>query len=388
MAMTAPVPSTRALATSEPGSSSYLSICAFYHRHLQVELSPPCAKATACEAQRSAIGACPLREAQSELLSMIPDEGAPPLTTFRRQLMRATSGRSLLVVGDSMSRQSYFVLVSRLRGEPYPVDANTWQDISFRQFLGLPQPPGGTSRRVADSLLSLHTRSKPSKPLFRNHSQWVRKQVRDAAAAETAVDFAWAPCYDDPSWPAAAGKTLPDRAGYYSHVVIFAPTYWLLPNFLCKLPMRGPAGLLELWEPWLRSNRPATRYSIVNAPAQNVPRLHRHNASRLNTELQQLFENGSFPPNWEHVDFSALSLQLRATPVASGKNARTDSWHFVCQFATKSDKLLLNRNRSLVHMWAHADGTGCDEVANTALWKGLLLDAQPRKETASRESSM
>ena len=133
--------------------------------------------------------ACPV------ILGTSFDHNEPAAYHKRDQLLDALNNRSLVIVGDSMARQAFGVLIARLRGLDVVVDYNGHYDLTYSLLR--------SGSRVADALWL------PTLPLTQLASyrekgaqlpaieRWAVDQVGSAEQhrlRRTRVDFIWAPC--------------------------------------------------------------------------------------------------------------------------------------------------------------------------------------------------
>ena len=93
---------------------------------------------TRCAADRDKVRACPV------ILGTSFDHNEPAAYHKRDQLLDALNNRSLVIVGDSMARQAFGVLIARLRGLDVVVDYNGHYDLTYSLLR--------SGSRVADAL--------------------------------------------------------------------------------------------------------------------------------------------------------------------------------------------------------------------------------------------
>ena len=326
------------------------------------------AGASRCEADRDALGACVVN---------LGIEGAVSASTpyaRRRELLAALTGRSVAIVGDSMARQAFAVLVARLRGADHVLDFNVHHDVRYQLFRS-------ADDRVADALQLPHG-SLPQLALSQTNRQmgitdWALARLAGAAPADvsnTTVDYVWAPCSYNIQ---AAASTVRKRREAYDRIVLFVPAYWHLTESCghSKRAMLNATSdaIAALWQPWINASRPNTTYTIVNAPVENLRPGWVAKQRALNAALNVSFAAGGVFPaaNWELIDWETMMKRAKpATVVPMGD--QKGSWHYACQFYRHSS-WYLNANHTL-NVMTHAAGD-CAEGGSTPLWEAMLLAA-------------
>ena len=389
------------------------------------------ASSTRCAGDRNSISQCPLCLAHSSLISR---------RRHGRQasLIEALLAAPLAIVGDSMSRQAFITLVTRLRGPDLPVvDFNLHgRCMAMRGCMAAryelymaPMPPGSPSyARVADGYglqhLSLDwlapqrlsseppkkatnaSTKRPTRSVFdwaaeRVLSEWHSVSASAAVAASlrqqrwspplprvqsTAIGFFWAPCTY--MLPDAAKEVHPTllKSTPWRHVVYFAPAYWHLTG-ACGAKHHLNAtreAVLNVWRPLLDQSNASLTYTVVSAPTENVGAQSRQeHLRRLNALLRALFATGAFPPNWSLLDWAALTNNRTVPyPTVTPFGDQKHSWHYACQFYRQHSWYTMNTHHNVTLMTKEGSGD-CGEEANTLLWEEMLLKPQGRGGTRS-----
>ena len=103
-------------------------VCAFDWR-FDVKFAPAgCRDSNAtsrCIADRDALRSCPV------VLGRALSKDAPSVYVHRRSMLSAVANRSIAIVGDSMARQAYAVLIARLRGLDVVLDFNVHTNVHY-----------------------------------------------------------------------------------------------------------------------------------------------------------------------------------------------------------------------------------------------------------------
>ena len=369
------------------------------------------ASSTRCAGDRNSISQCPLCLAHSSIISR---------RRHGRQasLIDALLAAPLAIVGDSMSRQAFITLVTRLRGPDLPVvDFNLHgRCMAMRGCMAAryelymaPMPPGSPSyARVADGYGVQHlpldwlapskatnvSTKRPRRSIFdwaaeRVLSEWHSVSASTAVHQQlprvqsTAIGFFWAPCTYMLSDAAKEVHPTLLKSTPWKHVVYFAPAYWHLTG-ACGAKHHLNAtreAVLNVWRPLLDQSNASLSYTVVSAPTENVGAESRQeHLRRLNALLRALFATGAFPPNWSLLDWAALTNRTVPYPTATPFGDQKHSWHYACQFYRQHSWYTMSTHHNVTLMTREGSGD-CGEEANTLLWEKMLLKPQGRGGT-------
>lgn len=391
-------------------------------------MQPACTTAL-CRAHQSALSRCSPLLAQDGVFHEASQ-------SLRSKLIRTLSGQHIIILGDSMARQAAHTLISRLRGDSALLDFAARNGMTYLLEVDAQQ-------RTRDQLVILaRAAQRGSSSAFAAEAASASSQQLSSVAAT--IRISWLPCWCLSELRQSAGATRQmihhHDAALRSHVVIFAPNYWHITRS-CSNPAPKPTvpsaeEYARTWERWMREGdsgtrsgtHSGTRYTIVNAPLENVPmRSARGNllpdSRELNSHLSNLFRSGRFPKSFELADFHGLvrsMLPAKRAPEGpeptmwEGKHADATSsartgdvgpapgWHYVCYLSNWREVLpALSSSRRWrdgggvdppsvrLVVAGHPSGSGCDEGGNTPLWR-MLLGLKPaaaqrfmRKSTGS-----
>ncbi len=394
------------------------------------------ANSTRCKSDRDHINQCALCLGHSSVISR---------RRHGRQakLIDALLAAPLAIVGDSMSRQAFITLITRLRGPDLPVvDFNLHGAVKYKLFMA-PMPPGSWSyARVADGYNLPHlpldwlappnasggapntamadaSAKRPTRSVFdwaaeRVLSDWRRNWRPPTAASSdstsasselaasyapaaplphvqsTSVGFYWAPCTymlldaAKEVHPTLLKPTAP--APPWQRVVYFAPAYWHLTGACGAKHILNATSeaVLRVWKPLLNLSNASLLYTVVTAPTENVPTSAKAAHQRkLNALLRAQFAAGAFPPNWSLLDWAALTDRTPPYPTVVPFGDQKHSWHYACQFYRNHAWYTLSTHHNVSLMTKVGSGD-CDEEANTLLWTELLLRNTPVRAAPRR----
>ena len=347
---------------------------------------------SACLEQRRSIRQCPLTLGAREMLPL-------NISDHRRMALISTLRRRQIgVIGDSMARQAFTTLTSRLRGQVHVIDPNSFRHWRYTLAIG--------RYHMADALepWSLYTgrvdvlphhlfgvpRDTTSEPAPQTARQWAMSHAqRGSSGAVTAeVSYSHAPCLAD---VLKGVRRLPSTVTSF---FIFAPAFWHMLG-QCRnsthpwsdLPAPSVHWQAVLDEAAQRSN---ASFTLIIPPLERA-RTERTRNTRVWQELAHVALRKSFQAGgqfhaagWRLFDFGALTRSIGPSMAPAtatwqqGANsdaptlAAFSNWHYVCQ-PTIADLWKTGGAAKVMHVAAHPDG-GCDDVANTALWDELLLD--------------
>ena len=317
---------------------------------------------------------------------------------LRRKFMSALRGQRILVVGDSMARQSFVTLVSLLRGSKDVIDVvvqnnksirsseSAGVDISYTQattdhgtvidLLDLPWTPHMSNDPILWSNLSKSTHD--SLCDVRRTVEFTRRIIeRVKAPGKTRVDYMFLPCYADSE---RAMKQIFSVSDKYTQVIYHMPMFWpirtvctsaetlnTITDELSSNPLNvsrnGPVSLH--WQRW-RTMPDTIRYVVVNAPTTHLGFGNiwtRRRVQRMG-KLTHTLLNLTFPQNWAYVDVDPAALN-------GGINSFMSNWHFACQLVFwRSAAWLRSAEVPTLHMRESGD---CFENMNTVMWTESIL---------------
>lgn len=366
-----------------------------------VSFSPrECSNTSArCAADRAAIRDCPLYLGYGSHLQQKQD--------MQQLLIAALSGSSIAIVGDSMARQAFVVLVARMRGLDWSLDFNVHQDVQYFSFHNasmvvgaldlahLPLPQLGaadlTQKAATPALqhqaLNAITWAAQHAGLDVSARAAAKHVTLDTAARQLAsshIRYIWAPCS---YWMQEAAKQLQStRVSFVARVFLFVPAYWHLTgacgNTLNATRLNATReSIMAMWMPWLTTASSRTNYTVVTAPIENVPISLKPTLRRYNVALANLFAAGEFPSNWKLFDWAILMEKQQPATVYLGEHAAA-SWHYSCQYRRGASWYTLNYRHN-VSVITQASGE-CGEGGSTTLWDHLLIGGRDARGRAER----
>jgi hypothetical protein len=402
---------------------------------------------TQCEADRDAIRRCPLFLSYSFADG---DHVDPVCHRIRRKLLRtkqreggvAAGGSSeqtertkptkIAIVGDSMARQAFAVLISRVRGLNVSLDFNVHHPV--RYFVYTSEAARSTSLRKRRAYADVLDLPHGDLPLLGRKLDGTRRTTHDWAAERVADTegmpgarganrrapafealFTWAPCSYD--MQAASRRLHSHEWSSVHHVVLFAPAYWHLTS-ACGREVKHQLNatreaVMAIWQPWIAAslNRSASsgtgsvaaaaaagstsvgdgaasgpsrwyetaaratgapRFTVVTPPIENLGSKWLAKQRALNDALVESFSVGAFPPTWSLFDWASLMAEMRPGGIVPTGDQKSASWHYACQFYRHASWYLNARNHT-VFVMTHANGD-CADSGNTALWERVLMD--------------
>lgn len=335
-----------------------------------------------CWMQEHQLGKCFFARARKE----VPSSWSPE----RLRLVQTFRGRRVAVIGDSMARQSFVVLVSLLRGESIVLDTEAAD--AFAQVM---EPDGsvvdllGVARR--NHVPGVHFPPDPLPP-------WGHRAMRafgDLAPTSSQVRFVSHQCY---TYQRSALKEAV-IGGTFDLIVLHSPAYWPLLG-MCGASHNRTADIVQtLHRPdnliatfWAQLAHDVlcsqTKVLVVNAPTEKIGRYRTafNNAgfgegasahATLEKYQQRLLSNTSqYPPQrWAYVDWASLMR----TRQYSGLGANESDWHYACTLrGQRGPKVARNRFNynnppEYVMITPRGTPTDCFEQGNTALYRDLVL---------------
>eukprot|EP00966_Prymnesium_polylepis_P163797 3786607-Prymnesium_polylepis.1 len=253
-----------------------------------------------CEQQHARISGCPLVLSRMESIEVSERD----LASRRLRLMRALTGKRILITGDSSVRQAFSTLVARLRGQDWVVDYNGWnKHVVYHQHathwynsslldvadawdlrapmanLSMPMVASDAETTVLEGARDALP-PESSEPLKARLRHWMVRMAasrgprRPDRSDSVRVDFIWAPCCDEQTTAARAALA----QGNFSHLFVFTPAYWHLNGGACSkkfynISNASSASTMKCWQPWLRYFA-GSRVTAVTAPVEVRSRAH------------------------------------------------------------------------------------------------------------------
>ena len=366
---------------------------------------------TQCERDKQVLRACPIVMSYSWL-----QQGRSELSM---ELYQHLKGHRLAIVGDSMARQVFSVLVGLLRDETSFLDFHTWNPARYQLWR---RPP-----TLHDHLDIFY---RPLRCVNAAHNctnyrtiDWDALPIEhDTDAPAPDVDISWIPM---PLWSSARDAlrvaSAAERAASrpFDLMLVFVPSAWHLDEADPGLPPgvfdRAPSSFWDAWVAWQHQSTAHrnARYAALTMPLEHVVacsgtqqhtnemfimkyRLHPSTVRRQCDERGCCLGSATaarntlrgLPAGWSRVDFAALTKARPPMALVGG------NWHYEC---------ILHRagvnncaHRPLIRMgvldecnqkmqtwlsltadvgWTPRRNGDCGEEGNTMLWKHLLRSA-------------
>ena len=350
---------------------------------------------SACSQQERQLGKCLVARSRKEDPGVWPPERTRFVNTF--------SGRRVAVVGDSMGRQSFSVLVSLLRGEKIIFDsgvADTYAQVTA---------PGGS---VVDLLGMAHVKHVagvhfPPDPLPR-WGQLAARAFDETSASlggrggggqlnrsSLRLSYVTHQCYT------YHGSTLKAAvlSGTLDLIVLHSPAYWPLLG-MCGAShnrtadivrtLQRPGNLIAKFWAELARDVLSTQMQVlvVNAPTEKIGLyktrfvdagfdrgVDAHAA--LEAYQQQVLANSTqHPPRlWAYVDWASLMREKRYP----GAGSNESDWHYACGYQGQRggkgarDRFDYSKPPEYVMITPRGTSLDCLEQGNTALYRELVL---------------
>lgn len=307
----------------------------------------------------------------------------------RAHFVNTFRGRRVAVIGDSMARQSFFVLVSLLRGERVVLD--TAAADAYAQVV----EPDGSVVDLLGVARTKHVAGVHFRPnLLPPWSQRAMRAFDDFSSTSIQIRLVSHQCF---AYERSALKAAV-IGGTYDLVVLHSPAYWPLLG-MCGASHNRTADIVQtlhqssnivatFWkkvaEDALRSH---TKMLVVNAPTENIG-LYKtafnnanfgtgaHAHAILETYQQRvLLDTTQHPPHlWAYVDWAKLTRERRFPGLGFA------DWHYACtshhgQRGQKVADGRFNYSNPPKYIMVTPRGrpTDCFEEGNTALYKELVM---------------
>lgn len=291
-----------------------------------------------------------------------------------------------------MARQSFFVLVSLLRGERVVLDTE-----AADAYAQVEEPDGsvidllGVAR--TNHVAGVHFPPDPLPP-------WGHRAMRafgNLASTSSQVRFVSHQCYTYQRSALEAAVI----GGTFDLIVLHSPAYWPLLGMCGALHKRTADVVQTLHRPdnpvatfWAQiaedALRSHTKMLVVNAPTEKIGRYKtafnnarfgegaRAHATLEAYQRRVLANTTQHPPHlWAYVDWARLMRERRYP----GLGANESDWHYACTLGgQRGQKVARNRNRfnysnppEYVMVTTRGRPTDCLEQGNTALYRELVL---------------
>jgi len=335
--------------------------------------------------------ACLQRECLVTRFQMEPAHATPDAA--RSRLLAKLENKRVLILGDSMARQSFNTLVNLMRRIE---EASTCERIVIEPMFGdrYVQATGRDGRRIdhyghRGVVVGMDALA-PQLPGWAHEANALMgSNLTSEWTGVTRIDFDTLLCY---------GQSQMNRlitaisGGAYDVLVLHAPAYHPLSNSCSRFRSANSRDLLSQLERglpndfsrfWQKAAAAAAhaplppRVVVLNAPADHIregredaiPSTHVQMA--MNAHLATSFSQpwGALrDTGWAHVDWDAYTRSTKPQNRAGG------DWHYSCGFLMANDRRRWSYRLPPPHIQVGVRANGdCEEDGNTNLWRQLLL---------------